>query len=77
MVEFGSGNSALWFAARVGHLLSIEDDADWFAHIQRELACRRITNVRHELRTAETYADLSSVVYRIMEEHGWTYQAQT
>ena len=61
MVEFGSGQSTLWFAVRVGNLLSIEDDAGWFAHVQRELATRSIPNVRHELRTVDTYADLSSI----------------
>ena len=37
MVEFGSGNSTPWFAARAGFVLSIEDDPDWHAHVQRML----------------------------------------
>ncbi|NQV98130.1 MAG: class I SAM-dependent methyltransferase [Rhodospirillales bacterium] len=61
MVEFGSGNSTLWFAARAGSVLSIEDDDHWYRHVQKQCADRGISNVRHELRTAETYADMSDV----------------
>jgi len=61
MIEFGSGNSTPWFASRVAHLISIEDDADWCAHVRRVLEDMRIENVRHELRSAENYADVSDI----------------
>ena len=61
MVEFGSGNSTTWFASRVGFLLSVEDLPDWYEHVQRRLADRKIENVDHVLRPAETYADLSGI----------------
>lgn len=61
MVEFGSGNSTPWFAARTASVLSIEDHPDWYAHVQNTLQAMHINNVSHELRTAENYADLSNV----------------
>ena len=61
MVEFGSGNSTPWFAARVDFVLSIEDDPDWYAHVRRLLTELGIDNVRHVLRTESTYSDLSDI----------------
>ena len=61
MIEFGSGNSTPWFAARVGFLYSIEDLPDWYEHVQSVLKGRGVTNVRHELRHAQNYADLSMI----------------
>lgn len=61
MVEFGSGNSTPWFAARAGHVLSIEDDPNWYGHVQHALDAMNIRNVDHRLRTAGDYADLSDV----------------
>lgn len=61
MVEFGSGNSTAWFAARAGFILSIEDDPGWYAHVERVLAERAIKNVRYELRSESDYADLSDI----------------
>ncbi len=61
MVEFGSGNSTPWFAARAGFVLSIEDDPNWYAQVQHLLARSGIENVRHELRAEEAYADLSDL----------------
>jgi predicted O-methyltransferase YrrM len=61
MIEFGSGNSTPWFAARAGSVLSIEDNPGWYAHVQKVLAAQGIDNVRHELRDASAYADLSGI----------------
>lgn len=61
MVEFGSGNSTPWFAARAGFVLSIEDDADWHARVRGMLSELGIDNVRHVLRTESTYADLFDI----------------
>lgn len=38
MAEFGSGRSTLWFAQRVGHLTSVEDDRSWYDQTQATLA---------------------------------------
>lgn len=61
MVEFGSGGSTPWFAARARFVLSVEDDPAWFALVRARLAAQGIANVRHELRAADVYADLSSI----------------
>ena len=37
--EYGSGNSTLWYAERVGEILSIEDNKEWY-----ELNSKRIPN---------------------------------
>jgi hypothetical protein len=36
-LELGSGRSTLWFAARVGHLISVEHDESWFRRISARL----------------------------------------
>jgi predicted O-methyltransferase YrrM len=61
MVEFGSGNSTLWFAARTGFVLSIEDDKEWYAHVQKQCSSLDSYNVRHELRTEKNYTNLLDI----------------
>jgi hypothetical protein len=39
--EYGSGNSTLWYAGRVGNVTSVEHDADW----AREVSARAPDNV--------------------------------
>ncbi|MDG5750987.1 class I SAM-dependent methyltransferase [Qipengyuania sp. XHP0211] len=46
VLEFGSGMSTAWYAARAGDVLSIERDAEWFAEVSSRLA----TLVNAELR---------------------------
>lgn len=61
IVEFGSGRSTPWFAARCGWLLSIEDDPVWYARVERWLGSGA-EHVRHELRAGpRAYTDLSDV----------------
>lgn len=36
--EFGSGRSTRWLAARVGRLVSVEDDPVWYERVKRDLA---------------------------------------
>jgi SAM-dependent methyltransferase len=36
-LEFGSGRSTAWFAARVGHLTSVEHDAAWHERVRAGL----------------------------------------
>jgi hypothetical protein len=33
--EYGAGMSTLWYAARVGEVVSVEDDPQWAAHVRR------------------------------------------
>jgi predicted O-methyltransferase YrrM len=44
-LEFGSGRSTLWFAARVGRLTSVEHDAAWHATISARLSAGRLTDI--------------------------------
>ncbi len=55
MIEFGSGMATKWYAARVAHIHSIEDSAEWYERIAPTLPA----NVRYELRRGEEYWDLS------------------
>lgn len=38
MAEFGSGRSTPWFAHRVGHLTSVENDPSWYQRVKPALA---------------------------------------
>lgn len=48
-IEWGSGRSTLWFAERVGHLVSVEHHAGWHHSVSIQLADRHITNVDYRL----------------------------
>jgi hypothetical protein len=60
-VEFGSGMSTVWLGARVGSLLSIEDNPGWAHRVRTLLDAKRLTHVRHQLRPADSYFDLADV----------------
>ena len=44
-VEFGSGRSTLWLASRVGRLVSLEHDRDWYKRVSEALAQEQVLNV--------------------------------
>ena len=48
-IEWGSGRSTVWFAERVGHLLSVEHHRAWHEAVSAQLAERGITNVDYRL----------------------------
>ena len=48
-LEFGSGRSTRWFADRVGHLTSVEHEAQWHGQVARQLAAAGVTNVTYLL----------------------------
>src|SRR5690242_753211 len=48
-IEWGSGRSTLWFAERVGRLLSVEHHAGWHQAVSAQLSARGITNVDYRL----------------------------
>jgi len=52
-MEWGSGRSTVWFAHRVGHLLSVEHDAGWHAAVSAQLATEGIHNVDYRLLPCE------------------------
>jgi predicted O-methyltransferase YrrM len=41
-LELGSGRSTLWYAAKVGRLLSVERHEGWFEFVKAELARRNV-----------------------------------
>lgn len=36
-LEFGSGRSTNWFAARVNHLTSVEDNFEWYQRVRKQI----------------------------------------
>ena len=48
-LEFGSGRSTLWFAKRVGHLISVEHDEAWFQKVSQTLKDNNLNNVDYHL----------------------------
>src|SRR5688500_9598739 len=56
ILEFGSGNSTLWYAKRAKSVYSIEDDRAWFAIVQGMLTRSRLGNVHYFLRDPPAYA---------------------
>ncbi len=49
MLEFGSGRSTRWFAARVEHITSIEHQAGWYEKVKAQLAEAGATNINYQL----------------------------
>jgi hypothetical protein len=47
--EFGSGRSTVWFAARVGHIVSIEHDLGWYAIVRQRLHESKVGNIDYRL----------------------------
>jgi hypothetical protein len=56
VLEFGSGNSTLWYARQFRTVFSVEDHEHWYACVQLMLSRRRLSNVHHYLHNAESYA---------------------
>ncbi len=48
-LEFGSGMSTAWFAARVSEIVSIEDHQGWFETVQNKFKLRGIENAHFRL----------------------------
>jgi predicted O-methyltransferase YrrM len=44
-LELGSGRSTLWYASKVGRLISVEHDAAWFERVKGQLAAADCRNV--------------------------------
>ncbi|MDQ7908205.1 class I SAM-dependent methyltransferase [Phytohabitans sp. ZYX-F-186] len=56
-MEFGSGRSTLWLAARTTHLTSVDDDARWYGKVADELRARRVGNVDHVFAARDVAAE--------------------
>lgn len=46
MLEFGSGESTIWFGRRVKQLYTVEDHPDWFQLVNMWVAWEDLSNVR-------------------------------
>ena len=60
-IEFGSGHSTKWFAQRMEHLTSVEDDEQWYATVREEIETHHVdyrlaTDRASYLRIAEEFA---------------------
>lgn len=55
-VEFGSGRSTIWFAKRVGQLISVEHNDEWARHVRRVLSEQNLENVDYR-RFSESVGD--------------------
>lgn len=47
VVEFGSGRSTLWLAARVARVISVEHDPGWHARVTAQLEAAEVSNVEY------------------------------
>jgi predicted O-methyltransferase YrrM len=48
-LEFGSGRSTAWFAGRLGRLVSVEHNREWYEKVRADLAARAVANVDYRL----------------------------
>ena len=46
-IEWGSGRSTAWFAKRLKHLTSIEDNREWYDIVSKRLAEQKLSNVTY------------------------------
>jgi len=47
-IEWGSGRSTAWFAKRLKHLTSIEDNREWYDIVTKQLAQQGVNNVSYK-----------------------------
>jgi hypothetical protein len=50
-LEWGSGRSTIWFAARIKHLVSVEDNPEWYQRIKKQLDHLKLNNTECILAT--------------------------
>lgn len=69
-IEWGSGRSTVWLARRVGHLVSMEHDPEWFGNVSVTLRRQNLTNVDYHLTelTGETTKDAENYSLRVLED---------
>jgi hypothetical protein len=66
VLEFGAGNSTLWWGSTGAEVISLEGDAGWF----RELAIKLPRNVRLELVSVESRSACTEAVRSLLEDIG-------
>jgi predicted O-methyltransferase YrrM len=50
-LEWGSGRSTVWFAERVKHLVSVEDNHEWYQRVKEKLDYLKLNNTKYLLAT--------------------------
>jgi predicted O-methyltransferase YrrM len=65
VVEFGSGRSTVWLAARVDRVISVEHDRSWYARVAAQLEAANVRNVEYHYVAirAPTEADVQEATY--------------
>lgn len=66
-VEFGSGSSTVWFSNRVKHLISIEDNKDWFDKISKQLHNEGVKNVTYIFKKSDEKKPIKSDYYQYLK----------
>ena len=56
MIEYGSGMSTVWFAKRVKHVYSIEDNAQWYQKVSAKLDRLDVKNITYKLLEGPDYS---------------------
>jgi hypothetical protein len=65
-LEWGSGRSTIWFASRIQHLVSVEDNLQWYQKVKELLAAQGLSNVDYQL--AQDRATYVGIVDRFADE---------
>jgi predicted O-methyltransferase YrrM len=47
-LEFGSGRSTSWFASRVNHLTSVENNSEWYQRIRKQIINKPVKYLLYE-----------------------------
>lgn len=61
--EFGSGFSSLFFSNRIGKLVSIEHDTNWYKMIQNKMKLLKISNVEYHLIPENDIKDFENTTF--------------
>jgi len=62
-IEFGSGNSTVWYAKKVKKLISIEDNKGWFNNVNEQLKRQGINNVEYLFKSSSYIEDSKESEY--------------
>ncbi len=67
--EWGSGRSTVWFANRLGNLVSVEHDAGWYAETTKLLIANGLHNVDYRLVPQNTEQQYAGQIEEFPDEH--------
>jgi hypothetical protein len=62
-LEWGSGRSTCWFAKRLKHLTSVEDNPVWYERVKKQIADLGLANVSYRLLTIENEEQVEASAY--------------